>query len=133
MDYDPYMSLFSTVFQDFRLFSFSLRDNVSLGVPQDDARVEKALRGAALGKRLESLPNGIDTSVYKNFDEHGFEPSGGEAQKIALARAHFCDRIIVFENGRILEQGTQEELMKKRGRFYELFRMQAQYYMDQKE
>ena len=53
MDYDPYMFLFSTVFQDFRLFSFSLRDNVSLGMPQDDARVEKALRDAGLDPRTE--------------------------------------------------------------------------------
>ena len=125
MDYDPYMSLFSTVFQDSRLFSFSLRDNVSLGVPQDDARVEKALRDAGLDPRAE-------LELYERINDFA---RGKTAIYIThrLARAHFYDRIILFENGRILEQGTQEELMKKRGRFYELFRMQAQYYMDQRE
>ena len=109
MDYDQYMSLFSTVFQDSRLFSFSLRDNVSLGMPQDDARVEKALRGAGLDPRTE-------LELYERFNDFA---RGKTAIYIThrLARAHFCDRIIVFENGRILEQGTQEELMKKHRSF----------------
>ena len=87
IDYDAYTGIFSAVFQDFRLFSFSLRDNVALGRDCTDAEVEDCLRRAGLGDRLQTLENGIHTHVNREFDEHGFEPSGGEAQKIALARA----------------------------------------------
>ena len=87
LDPDAYMGLFGTVFQDFRLFSFSLKDNVALGRDMTDAAAEALLRRAGLGGRLDSLPEGVHTFVNREFDEHGFEPSGGEAQKIALARA----------------------------------------------
>lgn len=97
IDYDQYMSLFSTVFQDFKLFSFSLKENVALSDSEtsQDTDVEKALIKAGFGNKLESLLNGINTNVYKNFDGKGFEPSGGEGQKIALARALYKNAPIV--------------------------------------
>ena len=95
LDLDSYMGLFSPVFQDFRLFSFSLRDNVAFGQPLADDEVEALLDQAGMTERLRSLPNGLQTNVYRAFDEHGFEPSGGEAQKIALARALCADSPIV--------------------------------------
>lgn len=95
-DYESYLSLFSAVFQDFKLFSFSLRDNVSLSSPADDAKIEGVLRQVGLSGLLDKLDKGLDTNIYKNFDETGFEPSGGEGQKIALARALYQDTPIVI-------------------------------------
>jgi len=68
----------------------SLKDNVALALPMDETKVRTALEYAGLGETLKKLSDGITTSVYKNFDETGFEPSGGEGQKIALARALHC-------------------------------------------
>ena len=175
-DYDSYMSAFSAVFQDYRLFSFSLEENVTLALPADEKRVENALRRVGFGEKLDHLPKGLHTAVYKNFDETGFEPSGGEGQRTALARAlykdapivvldeptaaldpraefelychfneltegktavyishrlsstRFCDEIVVFAGGQIVERGTHEELMRRQGRYAELFEMQAQFY-----
>lgn len=175
-DYDSYMSAFSAVFQDYCLFSFSLEENVTLARPAEEGKVEGVLRRVGFGEKLDSLPGGIHTAVYKNFDETGFEPSGGEGQRIALARAlykdapivvldeptaaldpraefelyqhfneltegktavyishrlsstRFCDEIAVFAGGRIVERGTHEELVERKGAYAELFEMQAQFY-----
>ena len=89
IDYDQYMGLFSAVFQDFKLFAFSVKDNIMLGnhSQEDCQAADVLLSKVGLRKKIESLHRGIDTSVYKEFDEEGFEPSGGEGQKIAIARA----------------------------------------------
>jgi len=91
IDYEKYMQLFSTVFQDFKLYALSLKDNVAYAASDTatDEAVESALRKAGFGEKLDSLPKGVHTLVYRNFDGEGFEPSGGEGQKIALARAIF--------------------------------------------
>lgn len=94
--YDTYMSFFSTVFQDYKLFSFSLKDNVALALPMNEARVTEVLEYVGLKEKLQKLPKGINTAIYKNFDETGFEPSGGEGQKIALARALYRNAPIVI-------------------------------------
>ena len=96
IDYDQYMSLFSSVFQDYKLFSFSVKDNVALAQPVNKDRIVDILEYVGFGEKLRRLPNGIDTSVFKNFDEEGFEPSGGEGQKIALARALYKDAPVVL-------------------------------------
>jgi ATP-binding cassette subfamily B protein len=90
-DYEEYMSIFSVVFQDFRLFSFPLGQNVASNAKFDRARVEACLKQAGLGERLAQMPEGLETYLYKDFDEKGVEISGGEAQKIALARALYKD------------------------------------------
>ncbi len=90
------MSIFSTVFQDYKLFSFSLKDNVALALPMDEAKVQKVLRYVGFEEKLQKLPKGIETAIYKNFDESGFEPSGGEGQKIALARALYKGAPVVI-------------------------------------
>ena len=86
-DYDQYLAQFATVFQDFQLFDCSIRDNILLGKTMEDAQLNEIIRQVGLSERAASLPRGIDTTVGRRFDEEGFEPSGGEAQKIALARA----------------------------------------------
>lgn len=169
-DYNEYMALFSPVFQDFKLFAFSMRENIIL----DNDCEEEALLSltSQIGLNIKT-----DTILFKAFDENGVEPSGGEQQKIAIARAlfkkapvvildeptaaldpvaeydiyrqfdtlvgqktaiyishrlsscRFCDRIAVFSEGRIMEYGTHEELVRKDGGIYaEMFAAQAQYY-----
>lgn len=179
-DYDEYLSLFSIVFQDFKLFSFSLGQNVSASVDYDEDRVKDILAKAGLEERLTNMPKGVQTSLYKDFDEEGVEISGGEAQKIALARAlyrdapiiildeptaaldpiaefeiyskfneivgtktafyishrlsscRFCDEIVVFHEGKIIQKGNHDELVEdENGKYYELWNSQAQYYKEE--
>ncbi len=98
IDYDQYMSLFSTVFQDFKLYALSLKDNVAMSQSDaaGDLEVENALHKAGFSEKLKELPKGVHTLVYRNLNGEGFEPSGGEGQKIALARALFKDAPIVI-------------------------------------
>ncbi len=86
-NYNEYMNLFSVVFQDSKLFSFSLAENVAADTEYDSERVEDCVRRAGLSERLDSMDKGIETCLYKDFDEQGVEISGGEAQKLCLARA----------------------------------------------
>ena len=95
-DYDEYQNLMAAVFQDFRLFSFTLKENVCFDKECSDEVVIDCLRRSGFGNKLDQLPKGIYTNVYKNFEEDGFEPSGGEGQKIALARALFKDTPVVI-------------------------------------
>ena len=171
------MGIFSVVFQDFKLFSFSLGQNIAANADYDKARVEYCLKKAGFGERLAQMPNGTDTCLYKDFSENGVEISGGEAQKIALARAlykdapfivldeptsaldpvaeaevyskfneivgqktaiyishrlsscRFCDEIIVFDHGLIIQRGSHNNLVADvKGKYAELWRAQAQYY-----
>jgi len=84
---DEYFKLYSVVFQDFELLPFTLGQNVSVDTEFDADRVHMTLSQAGFGEKLESMPHGLDTYLYKNFTEDGVDVSGGEAQKIALARA----------------------------------------------
>lgn len=176
-NYEEYMRLFSIVFQDFKIFSFSLGQNVAASVDYDEKYVEDVLDKVGFQKRLDNMPNGVQTPLYKDFDEDGVEISGGEAQKIALARAlyrdapiiildeptaaldpisefeiyskfneivgtktafyishrlsscRFCDEIAVFHKGSIVQKGNHEDLLKDvKGKYYELWNSQAQYY-----
>ena len=157
-DYDEYQNLMAAVFQDFRLFSFTLKENVCFDKECSDEVVIDCLRRSGFGNKLDQLPKGIYTNVYKNFEEDGFEPSGGEGQKIALAldpraeyemyqnfnkmsegkttifishrlsSSRFCDKIAVFAGGEIKEYGSHDELYSKDGMYHELFDMQAKFY-----
>ncbi len=165
------------VFQDYKLFAFSLAANVSTQQDYDSERLRDCLVRAGLAQRLESLENGIETAIGKDYENDGIDLSGGEAQKIALARAlykdapfvvldeptaaldplaeaevyanfnrlvadktsifishrlsscRFCDDIIVFDHGEIVQHGSHEELVRDNGgKYYELWQAQAQYY-----
>lgn len=85
--YDDYMQLFSVVFQDSKLFSYSLAENVAADTDFDSELVENCIRKAGLSELLDKMPDGINTYLYKDFNENGVEISGGEAQKLCLARA----------------------------------------------
>lgn len=175
--YRDYMNIFSVVFQDFQLISQPLGNNVAGSAAYDEVKVQKALMDAGFGERLKTLPDGLNTQLYKDFTENGVEISGGEAQKIAIARAlykdapfiildeptaaldpiaeaeiyakfndiagdrtaiyishrlsscKFCDEIVVFHEGAVIQQGTHEHLVaEKSGKYYELWHAQAQYY-----
>ena len=84
-DYEEYLRLFSVVFQDFRLLAFPLGENVAASQDVDAQRARECLARAGLGRRLAAMPEGLETPLYK--EAGGVEVSGGEAQKIALARA----------------------------------------------
>jgi len=90
-DYQEYVSLFSVVFQDFKLFAFRLGENVAAAADYERDRVISALKKAGLEERLASMELGTDTYLYSGYGENGVEISGGEAQKIALARALYKD------------------------------------------
>ena len=90
-DYREYVSLFSVVFQDFKLFAFRLGENVAAAADYDREKVLSCLEKAGLGERLASMQQGTDTYLYNGYGENGVEISGGEAQKIALARALYKD------------------------------------------
>ena len=113
--YDDYMNIFSIVFQDFRLICQPLGNNVAGSMDYDRKRVEKALIDAGFGDRLASLEKSLDTYIYKNLTEDGVDVSGGEAQKIAIARALYKDApfIILDEPTAALDPIAEAEIYSK--------------------
>lgn len=180
-DYDEYIRLFSIVFQDYKIFSFSVAENVATGTAFEKDRVIKSLQDAGIYERVQSMKSGIDSRLLKDQqdgDEEGIEISGGEKQKIALARAlyrdaplvildeptsaldpiaeqdiymrfndmvkektavfishrmsscRFCDEIVVFDEGQIVQNGTHDALVADAGGIYHrMWEAQAQYYV----
>lgn len=114
-DYTEYMNIFSVVFQDFELFSYTLGKNVAASADIDREKAEGCLQKAGFSGRLENLPKGLDTFLYKGFDEDGVEISGGEAQKIALARALYKDApfIVLDEPTAALDPIAEFEVYSK--------------------
>lgn len=179
-NFNEYIKIFSSVFQDYKLFAYSVQENIVLSEDEPDtARLERALEESGVSNFVEKKENGIHSFVYKIFDASGFEPSGGEGQKIAIARAlykdakfiildeptsaldpiaeydlynkinnlvknkgclfisHrlsstvFADKVFVFKNGEIVEQGTHKELMMlNEGLYKDMFEKQSSYYKE---
>lgn len=175
-DYQEYCSLFGAVFQDFQIFAFPLGENIANGQEVLQEKAEDALKRAGLGERLERLPKKLDTCVGKEFEDEGVTFSGGEKQKMAIARAiykdapfvimdeptaaldpvsecevfagfdrmvgnktaiyishrlascRFCQDIIVFDKGRVVQRGSHQELEGQDGLYRELWEAQAKYY-----
>lgn len=90
------IQLYSVVFQDFRIFSLPLNDNVCAGKEHDKDKLYNCLEQANIKERTESLPYKDNTILYKDMDKAGVEISGGEAQKLALARALYKDSPVVI-------------------------------------
>lgn len=174
--YEEYMKCFSALFQDYKLFALSVKENIVLKEKKEE-KLCRALELSGAGEMLLKRERNIDTSVFKMFDENGVEFSGGESQKIALARALFkdapillldepssaldpiseaellkkfaqiakgklsifishrltsakiCDRILVFKEGKIIEDGTHEILIQKKGLYAQLYEMQSNLYI----
>lgn len=114
-NYRDYMQIFSVVFQDFQLLSQPLGENVAGSAEYDRARATKALVDAGFGDRLAAMPQGLDTMLYRDFAEDGVEISGGEAQKIAIARALYKDApfIILDEPTAALDPIAEAEIYEK--------------------
>ncbi|MBQ6289746.1 MAG: ABC transporter ATP-binding protein [Clostridia bacterium] len=119
-DYDQYMQQFSPVFQDFRLFGFTVSENVTLKDREnmdekDRLRVSDLLKQAGLEKFADKLESGEDAKLFKYMEEDGIEPSGGEQQKMALARALYKDApvIILDEPTAALDPVAEYEIYKQ--------------------
>ena len=110
--YDEYIDLFSVVFQDFRLLALPLGQNVAARKEYDAARVTDCLNKAGFADRLEAMPKGLETYLYKDLDEEGVSISGGEAQKIAIARALYKNApfIILDEPTAALDPVAEAEI-----------------------
>lgn len=100
---------FAAVFQDFQIFSASVGENVALSTEYDEERVWNALKAAGFDKEL---PNGLKTILLREFDEEGLMLSGGEQQKIAIARAFYkdCPYVILDEPSANLDPVSEYEL-----------------------
>ncbi|MDE7416009.1 MAG: ABC transporter ATP-binding protein/permease [Lachnospiraceae bacterium] len=179
-DYREYMNVFSVVFQDFQLLAYSVGQNIAACAVYDQEKVRSCCQKAGFWERVKSMPEGLDTILYKDLTEEGVEISGGEEQKIAIARAmyrdsaflildeptaaldpmaeyeiytrlneivedrteiyishrlsscRFCDEIIVFHEGSMVQQGNHETLLAQEGgKYSELWNAQAQYYVSE--
>ena len=93
-DYKQYMRQFAPVFQDFRLFAFTVKENIAFD--NGDADVNALTDRVGLHDFVEKLEKGTETNIFKFFDEKGVEPSGGEQQKLAIARALYKDAPVVI-------------------------------------
>ena len=113
--YEDYMALFSVVFQDSKMFSFSIAENVAANSEYDDKKVLDCVVRAGLGDRIKEMENGIETCLYKDFDEKGVEISGGEAQKLCLARAVYkgAPFIVLDEPTAALDPVSEHDIYTK--------------------
>ena len=111
-DYIEYQRLFSPVFQDFVRYYFSLGENIVLASEYSQKLLDDVCRHSGLDLLVQKLPNGYDTPASKFLDETGFEPSGGEAQKIAIARAlyHGGEIYILDEPTAALDPNAEYEI-----------------------
>ena len=177
-----YRGLFGTIFQDFKIFATTITNNVLLHgdvTEEDTKRAEKALKASGIYDKVDSLPNKMESQLTKEFAKDGVMMSGGELQKLAIARvfaknSEICildepssaldpmseyeifenmlkacegktvifishrlsstvmaDKIYMLEEGRIIEQGSHEELMSKNGKYAEMYQMQAKKYKEE--
>ena len=179
-EYTSYIKLIAAVFQDFQLLNFSIKENIIIddGDKVKDEEIWPLIERVGLTDKVNSLPKGLDTPVFRYYDMSGFEPSGGEQQKLAMARAlykdapilvldeptaaldpisekevyekfkemtkdkiaifishrlascKFCEKILVFNEGTIVEQGTHDSLVKiPDGLYAKMFKAQEKYYV----
>lgn len=179
-DVQKYRDSIGTVFQDFQIFAGSVRENVLLDVADGcgEDGIKEALADSGLMERVERMEKGIDTPLTTEFMEDGMDLSGGESQKLAIARVFYkkaglmildepssaldpiaeyqlnhamlsatkdktvifishrlsttrlADRIIMLEQGRIVEQGSHSELLERDGKYAQMWRVQAGAYIE---
>lgn len=116
-DYVQYVKFISTVFQDFQLFSMSLKENVSLSRKSDENRIQGIFDSLGISAFVKKYKKGLNVRVHKDFDSAGFEPSGGVAQKIAISRAIYKDTpiIILDEPTAALDPKSESEIYEQLG------------------
>ncbi|MCH5341392.1 MAG: ABC transporter ATP-binding protein [Acetatifactor sp.] len=114
-DYRQYLDIFSVVFQDYHLLAMPLGNNVASSDSWDTEKAERLLEEVGFGERYMEMTKRLETPLYKNFDEDGVNISGGEAQKIALARALYRDApfIILDEPTAALDPIAEAEIYSK--------------------
>jgi len=102
-DYNSYVRQLAAVFQDYKLFDFTLRENIVAGGARGEqpeangsARVDQIIREVGLAEKIAELPHGLDSLYGKSYDEDGIELSGGQSQKVAIARALYKDASLVI-------------------------------------
>lgn len=96
-DYNEYMQIFAPVFQDFRLFAFSMKENLLMReAPKEEGKVTELIQKVGLSEKLATLEKGVDTPLFKHYENDGIEPSGGEQQKLAIARALYKNAPVVI-------------------------------------
>lgn len=119
-DYGEYLSLLSVVFQDFKLFSMELGENVAASVDYDPRRVWACLEQAGLRERVEQMPEKLATGLFQQ-KEAGVEISGGEGQKLAIARALYKDApvVILDEPTAALDPVSEYDIYSRFGRIAE--------------
>lgn len=179
---EDYYRLFSTVFQDIHLFPASIQRNIVCSDEQiDPIRFDDAVKKSGMDQVAQKFRDGLNTLLVAEVDADAVNLSGGQVQKLMLARAiyknapillldeptaaldpiaekniylqynemaegkvsvfisHrlastvFCDRIFFMKNGIIAEEGTHEELIQKKGDYYEAFSVQSKYYQEEEE
>ncbi len=113
--YEEYMRLFSVVFQDFQVFSLKMGEYIAGRADVDEQRALDAVGRAGLTGLLSKMPQGLDTVIGRDFSENGFVVSGGEAQKLAIARAIYKDApfVILDEPTAALDPVTENEIYTK--------------------
>ena len=111
---ESYRAMFATVFQDYKIFASTIADNVKMDIARegDRAEIERALDRSGFAERLATLPGGIGTPLTREFDEEGVNLSGGEAQKVAIARTfyRYCPIIILDEPSSALDPISEYQL-----------------------
>jgi ATP-binding cassette subfamily B protein len=114
-DFSAYSKLYSVVFQDFQLMAFPIGQNVAASREYDEPKIWRSLETAGVADRVRELPFGLRQTIYRNFDKEGVEISGGEAQKIALARALYKEAplIVLDEPTAALDPVSEYEVYSK--------------------
>lgn len=114
LNYEQYSRLLSVIFQDFNIYSMSVKDNIVLNGNTNEIEIKKAVEKSGLADKLSTLPHGLSTQLGKDFDENGIEFSGGESQKLSCARAYYknTDIIIMDEPTALLDPISEQQLYK---------------------
>ncbi|MFL8887795.1 ABC transporter ATP-binding protein [Helcococcus kunzii] len=113
--YEDYLKIFSVVFQDFNLFAFPIAQNIAGSIDYDRKKVEGVIEDVGMTERISEMKDGVDTYIYKDNDKEGVDLSGGEEQKIAIARALYKKAafIILDEPTAALDPLTEQEIYEK--------------------
>lgn len=115
-DYGKYMETVAAVFQDYRLFNYTIGENISCKeVGADRGKIDRLIREVGLEEKVADLPEGVNSRFGKEYDEKGIEMSGGESQKVAIARALYKEGslVILDEPASALDPIAEAEVYEK--------------------